>query len=89
MAVVGDQVASSLAESLDGVEGLEVTVSAAVPDCGLTVGGFITNSDGRVNAMSSGAGTVPDQWVQSVQQSQPDVVLVVGTMRDVRPGDSP
>ena len=81
VAVVGDQVAASLGETISGVDGLDVTVSTA-PDCGLTVGGFITTSDGRVERDVDRCGDVPRQWVETVQQSRPDVVLVVGTMRD-------
>jgi peptidoglycan/LPS O-acetylase OafA/YrhL len=81
VAVVGDQLAASLGATIGAVDGLEVT-TATVPDCGLTVGGFITTADGRVERDVDRCRTATAQMVQAVTQSQPDVVLVVGTMRE-------
>jgi peptidoglycan/LPS O-acetylase OafA/YrhL/lysophospholipase L1-like esterase len=81
MAVVGDQVGASLAASLQGVDGLEVE---AVPlaDCGLAVGGFVTTASGSVERDVDRCGKVREDAVARVAAIQPDVVLVVGTMRD-------
>lgn len=81
--MVGDQVARSLAEKWGGVQGLEVEVAAA-DDCGLVLGGFITTADGRVERDVQRCANVREQWMTSVEQFQPDVVLAMGTLRDVQ-----
>ncbi len=81
VAVVGDQLAGSLGEQLTAVDGLEVTVSS-VPDCGIGVGGTVTLSDGRVERDVNRCGRTRETWVEAVRSAQPDVVMVVGTMRD-------
>ena len=79
--VVGDQVAASLGEQLTAVDGLEVTVSA-VHDCGIAVGGTVTLADGRVERDVNRCGRTRESWLEAVRAAQPDVVMVVGTMRD-------
>lgn len=81
VAVVGDQMAGSLGEQLGSTKGLDVTV-AVVPDCGIAVGGSITLADGRVERDVNRCGKARETWLSAVRTAQPDVVMVMATMRD-------
>lgn len=86
--VVGDQVAGSVAGLLGGGDAdrddidLEVR-DAAVPWCGLTVGGYVRNADGSVERDTDRCGKVLEGWVAAEADFRPDVVLMLAGMRDV------
>ena len=81
--VIGDQVAASLAGQWSTVPGLEVTV-AATPDCGLALGGYVARSDGGIERDAQRCNMAREEWVRAAEASRPDVVLVLGTLRDVQ-----
>jgi peptidoglycan/LPS O-acetylase OafA/YrhL len=79
--LVGDEVVASMAKGLGAVDGFEVS-TATVPGCGLVVGGFITTASGAVERDVDRCRTATSTMVSEVEAQQPDVVLVMPTMRE-------
>lgn len=83
--VIGDELAAGAAGwtvvRSDQVE-LHVEV-AAIPGCGLAVGGWVQLSDGRVERDRDRCGDVIAQRRQLIAERRPDVVLVWGGLRDL------
>ncbi len=61
---------------------LEVTVAAA-RDCGVALGGFVRLPDGTIERDTDRCGPVQDAWVDAMEDTRPDVVLVWSAVRDV------
>jgi peptidoglycan/LPS O-acetylase OafA/YrhL len=82
--VVGDEMAGSLRSGLEAESGrgVQVRVSSA-PGCGLTLGGFVRIPSGTVERDSDRCSQVRQQWILTVSQFHPDVVVMWGGIRDV------
>ncbi len=78
---VGDDLATSLADSLRDVDGFDVS-ALGVPACGLVLGGWVALPDGTVERDVDRCRTARDQWIDSIAATQPDIVLLVTTPRD-------
>lgn len=82
--VVGDELAGSLEGRVDvaGRTPMQVKV-LATPGCGLAVGGWVRRVDGTVERDVDRCGSAHQAWVDEVNRTHPDVVVVWSGIRDV------
>jgi len=82
--VLGDELAGSVEGRLDvgGKTPMEVKV-LATPGCGLAVGGWIRRVDGGVERDVDRCGSTRKTWVDEVNRTHPDVVVVWSGVRDL------
>jgi len=82
--LVGDALAASATgwSTIGGSPPVQVNV-AAIPDCGLSVGGWVRLGDGTVERDRDRCGDAPAQRDAAIAASGADVVLIWGGLRDV------
>ncbi len=78
---VGDDMATSLADSLRDVEGFDVSAVGA-PSCGLVLGGWVALPDGTVERDVDRCRATRNLWLEGIAATAPDVVLLVTSPRD-------
>lgn len=82
--LIGDALAASASgwTTIDGSPPVQVSV-AAIPDCGLSVGGWVRLADATVERDRDRCGDAPAQRNAAIAAAGADVVLIWGGLRDV------